>query len=447
MSIIYNILFFLLFCSIKSHIVIRFSRLMPIIKEQNYSLDLEYVNQRIDNPYKVWMRLGDPSQYIPSILKTEKYTFYLTNYDCPLYQKINREVSKDFIYITPEEYFEDDTITEFHFMDSFFLEETENNFNFTEIKINNSIFTVDNYMKGPQCIHIGSQVALNKEEKGNSIIDILFKKGYIESYLYEYYIENDDEMHLNIGLELSNEERDKYKFLDPINIYDSQFYNNKRWGLNFNNIYITNYNIAYEAEEKGELDINLGCFLGNSDFHEYFKRFLKDNNIFVEPKICEQEYYIYFFSNNMEGLEKIKNFEISFYYKDLNYNFTFNYQDLFLEKHIGYYFLIAFEKSFRANWKFGFPFFKKYKFIFDPDSELMGFYCPGCSFIKSNFNIKTFLIIFGTIIGAIVILIIGIFLGKKIYEKRKKRANELLDLYEYNEKDNLEINKDSEKME
>ena len=444
MSINNNILFFLLLELINSHIVIRFNRLMSIIKEQNYSLDLEYVNQRVDNPYKVTIKLGEPSQYIPCFLKTEKYSFSLTNYNCPQYQTIYKDISKDFIYITPSEYFEDDTITEYHFQDSFFLEETTNNLNFTEIKIKNYSLTVDNNMKGPQCFHIGSQVVLKKEEKGNSLIDVLFKKKYIKSNLYEYKIMNDDIMHLNIGLELNNEEKSKYKFLKPILIYESEYYNNQRWGLKFGDIYIKNYDIVYKGEINGELDINLGCFLGNSDFHEYFKTFLKDNNISIEPKICEQDYYVYFFSNNMEGLEKIKNFEISFYFKELNYNFSFNYQDLFLEKRNGYYFLIAFERVFRANWKIGFPFFKKYKFVFEHDSELMGFYCPGCSFKESNFNAKNILIIFGIIIGAIFILIIGIFIGKKIYESRKKRANELLDLYEY--KENIEINKVSEKI-
>ena len=455
MSINIVFLFFLFMEISKSHIAIRFNRIMSIIKEQNYSLDNEYVNQRVDNPYRTYLRLGDPSQYIPSFLKTDEYSFFLSNVNCPSHTFVWRGMSKDLIYITPSECFDDENINEFHVLDSIFLEETNDNLIFRDIKILNCSLIIDNYMKGPQCFHIGSQGFLKAEETGNNLIDILFKTKYIKSSLYEYKIINDDEMHLNIGLDLNNEEIKNYKFIKPITVYESDFFSYQKWGLAFERIYINNYNNDYKGESQAELDIHLGCLLGNFDFHEYFKKFLKDNDIFVEPKICEQNYYIYFFGKDMPNFDKLKNFKISFYFKELNYNFSFGYQDLILEKRNGYYLLIAFEKDIRNNWKFGFPFFKKYKFIFDQNSKLMGFYCPnGCSsnnpngypsHKESNFNIKKFLMIFGIVFGAIVILIIGIFIEKYIYEVRKAKANELLDLYEEKENQKLEVNKDSEK--
>ena len=449
MSINIAFLFFLIMEVSKSHITIRFNRMMSIIKEQNYSLDNEYVNQRIDNPYRTYLRLGDPSQYIPSFLKTDEYSFYLSNVNCPSYILVYRGMSKDLIYITPEEYFDDDNINEFHVLDSIFLEETNDNLIFKDIKIHNFSLIIDNYMKGPQCFHIGSQVLLKAEETGYNLIDILFKNKYIKSTLYEYKIINDDEMHLNIGLDINNEEIKKYKFIKPITVYESEFFSNQKWGLAFENIYINNYNYDYKGESKAELDINLGCLLGSFDFHEYFKKFLKFNNIFIEPKICEQNYYIYFFEKNMPNFDIIKKFEISFYFKELNYNFSFGYQDLILEKRNGYYLLIAFEKNARSNWKFGFPFFKKYKLIFEQNSKLMGFYCPNrCSSNKeSNFDIKKCLMILGIIFGALMVIVIGIFIGKFTYEVRKAKANELLDLYEEKEKEKLEINEDCEKTE
>ena len=97
----------------------------------------------------------------------------------------------------------------------------------------------------------------------------------------------------------------------------------------------------------------------------------------------------------------------------------------------------------------GYPFFKKYKFIFDIDSKLIGFINPNGypddnkNIQESNFNVKKFLLIIGIIFIAIIILIIGIFIGKKLYEVRKARANELLDEYEYKENnDKIDIKKD-----
>ena len=440
MSIDFLLIFILIIKLSQSYIAIRFNRIMSIIKEQNYSLDNEYVNQRVDNPYRAYLRLGDPSQHIPSFLKTDEYSFYLSNINCPSYIFVYREMSKDFIYITPKEYFDDENVKEFHILDSIFLEETKDNLLFTDIKINNYSLIIDNYMKGPQCFHIGSQISLKAEETGHNLIDMLFKNKYIKSSLYEYKIINDDEMHLNIGLDINNEDIKNYKFLEPITVYESEFFSNQKWGLEFESIYISNYNYEYKGESKAELDIHLGCLLGNFDFHEYFKKFLRDNDIYVEPKICEQKYFIYFFGKNMPNFEKVKNFEISFYFKELNYNFSFGYQELFLEKRNGYYLLIAFEKDIRKNWKFGFPFFKKYKFIFDQNSKIMGLYCPkGCSTNKeSSFDIKKFMMIFGIIFAGLVVLIIGICIGKYIYEVRKSKANELLDLYEEKENENSE---------
>ena len=447
MSINIAFLFFLFMEVSQSHIVIRFNRIMSIIKEQNYSLDYEYVNQRVDNPYRAFLRLGDPSQHIPSFLKTDEYSFYLSNVNCPSYIFVYRGMSKDFKYITPEEYFDDESINEFHVLDSIFLEETNDNLIFRDIKIHNYSLIIDNYMKGPQCFHIGVQVLLKAEETGTNLIDILFKKKYIKSSLYEYKIINDDEMHLNIGLDINNEEIKNYKFIKPITVYESDFFNNQKWGLTFEKIYINNYNNVYKEESNVELDINLGCLLGNFDFNEYLKKFLKDNDIFTEPKICEQNYYIYFFEKNMPNFDKLKNFEISFYLKELNYNFSFGYQDLFLEKRNGYYLLICFEKEIRNNWKFGFPFFKKYKFIFEQNLKIMGFYCPnGClSNKESNFDIKKFFIILGIVFSVIIILVIGIFMGKYFYEIRKVKAEELIDLYENKENQKSEKIEDYEK--
>ena len=467
MSIILILLLSLFLDLMKSNVlVIKFHRLMSIIKEQNYSLNLEYVNQRIDNPYKSVIKMGDPSQFIPAFLRTDEYKFYLSNYNCPQYIFYWRKMSKDFYYITPEEYFDNNEINEFHVKDSFFFEEF-NSSSYNEIKVFNYSLIIDNNMAGPQCFHIGSQVLLKPDEIGNNLIDVLFKGNYTKSSFFEYKIINDDEMHLIMGLGLIEENRNKYRFFEPITISEGEFLHHQKWGLTFENINIKDYNNSYNRILNAEFDISIGCFLGSTDFHEYFKKYLQDNQISVEPKIGEEQYYFYFFDRNLNGVEKLKNFEISFYNKELNFNFKFNYSDLILEKRDGYYLLIAFERAFRADWKLGYPFLKKYKFIFDIDSKLMGFFCsnqcPNNSsdekndnspnseeqnnnkIKESNISNNKLIIIISIVIISIIILITGIFIGKKLYEVRKRRANELLDLYEYkgNEQNEKIIDKES----
>ena len=423
-------------------VVIKFNRIRSIYNEQNDNFDNEYVNQRINNPYRTFIKLGDPFQLIPAFLKTDENNFYLSNRNCSQYEMYYNTRSKDFEFITPEEYIYNYEIKEFHIKDSFFLEKL-NNSAYTEIKIYNYSLIVDNNLFGPQCFHIGSQVVINSEEIGQNLFYQLFKMNYIKSSFYEYTIINDDQMHLSMGLDLNQNSLKQYKFIDPI-ISTTELSQNQKWGISLDNINIKDYSNSYNnIRINAEFDINIGCFLGSTDFHEYFKQYLKENDILVQPKIAEQKYF-YFFHNNLYGIEKIKNFEIAFYNKELNYNFTFNFSDLMLNKSSGYYFLIAFEiNNDNKRWKFGYPFFKKYKFVFDIDSKKIGFFVAEQNKNNKDNNEKNFnsinpLIIIGIIIIVIFVLLVGIFIGKKIYEDRKRRTNEISDLYENKENEKKE---------
>ena len=122
MSFIFIFVIYQFLKYIESSIVIKFNRLMSIMKEKDYRLDLEYENQRVDNPYRTTIRIGNPIQYIPGFLRTDEYDFYLSNYNCPKYEKYNKAGS-DFSYITSKEYFDEGSINEYHFKDSLYFED------------------------------------------------------------------------------------------------------------------------------------------------------------------------------------------------------------------------------------------------------------------------------------------------------------------------------------
>ena len=421
-------------------IVLKFHRIRSIYNEPNDNFDNIYVNQRINNPYRTFIKLGDPFQLIPSFLKTDEYNFYLSNSNCSQYEMYYKTISKDFEFITPEEYIYDFEINEFYIRDSFFLGEF-NEATYTEIKIYNYSLNANNNLNGPQCFHVGSQIVVNAEQTRENLIHKLFKMNYIKSSFYEYTIINDDQMYLSMGLDLKQENLKQYKFIEPI-ISETEIGKNKKWGIALDNINIKRDTNSHNYTKiNAEFDINIGCFIGSTAFHENFKQYLKDNNILVEPKIKDQKYF-YFFHQNLYEIEKLKNFEIVFYNQELNYNFTFNFSDLMLNKSSGYFFLIAFEINNATKiWKFGYPFFKKYKFVFDIDSQKMGFLYQDSNknnTKKGNFNLKNPLIIIGIIIIVIILLLAGFFIGKKIYEARKKTTNELSDLYENKENEQKE---------
>ena len=300
-------------------------------------------------------------------------------------------------------------------------------------------------MKSPQCFHLGTQLLMKSDEKETNFMDILHKKKYITSYFYKFSIINEDELYLIFDLDIDTN-NNNYKFIKPLIIkYFPSSPNYHKWGLSFESLKLNNDKFEYDDIIKAEFDINYGCFLGTSNFKEYFEKYLKKNEIYIDEKYNERENYIFYFDKNIKGLEELKKFELVFYHRELNFNFIFNFNDLFLEKSDGFYFLVIFDYKIRTEWKFGFPFFKKYNFVFNHDSKIMGFninlndsdidYKKDTKNRNNNDNINEkinkkyiFIIVLGIIFLIGIILLFGIFIGKKIFSVRKAKVNELLEL-------------------
>ena len=134
---------------------------------------------------------------------------------------------------------------------------------------------------------------------------------------------------------------------------------------------------------------------------------------------------------------KISNFPpLEFYNKDLNYTFKFDHNDLFVKNNNRFQFLIIFEQYEKNNrWKFGRIFFKKFLMVFDYDKKQIGFYIKeGKNKIKNNNNNIIIIIIIISFIFVLILFVYKLFIKKN---KRKIKANELEDNYEYkSEKEN-----------
>ena len=116
-----------------------------------------------------------------------------------------------------------------------------------------------------------------------------------------------------------------------------------------------------------------------------------------------------------------------------NYTFEITPEDILLTK--GKYILIKIVfPEFNYKWTLGKPFSLKYKFIFNPHIKQIGFYVNSEDNNKNKGNNfwKYFLYILLIIVLIAIFVVVGIILGKRIYGlKRKKRANEMDDDYEY----------------
>ena len=452
---IYNIFFAIQFFTFAiSNINIKFNRYLPLINEEgNYTFE-QFVNFRVENIFKTEVSIGNPQQNIPGFLRTNQFSFFITNDSCPEKRIFDTKKSNS-IKIRKN----DKT-----FKDSLYLNTSSNSINYHK-HIENYTFSVKSNIQEPVCFNIGTQLLSSYAQYEKNIIFELHRREYINSYFYYFKILSDEELYLVLDVNI-NKTYTKYKLIKPI--AESFYYLHwNKWGLNFEYFNFNNKNEHYKNQIKAVFDINLGCIVGTSHFKEIFKEFLKENNIFIKLKKINK-YEIYFFDKNITQIENIKKIELKFYHKELNFNFIFNFKDLILEKNNGYFFLIIFDYSNSYSWTLGLPFFKKYNFIYNIDSKLIGFHQSNNGIIysesnnsnnltkirddnikKNNINesirnkmnkanlIKIIGIIFlSVLLLIIIILVIGIFIGKKLFETRKTKVNELLELYDYSSNQN-----------
>ena len=177
------------------------------------------------------------------------------------------------------------------------------------------------------------------------------------------------------------------------------------------------------------------CYCETKTFHD-------------EEKNTNDEYYIYYcnkneFMGNKYTIDKTyyNSFpNLEFYVKEYNMTFSLNKDHLFHELYERSYFLVVFKKSNTENniWKLGEPFFSHFQFTFDQDQKIVGFYNPHFEKISNDEYTKNNeyndsktnlwpLYIILIILGVALLIGLAYFLGKKLNENRKKRANELND--------------------
>ena len=151
----------------------------------------------------------------------------------------------------------------------------------------------------------------------------------------------------------------------------------------------------------------------------FFNFYIQNNK--CNKSLSNDNFTYYFYCDKDINIKKFDN--LNFYMKDLDFTFTFTYEDLFYEYKNKYYFLVLFT-DVEQCWEFGFPFFKKYQIVFDQDKKIIGFY-------KKNLSEETS----KTLIILLIILIVSLilFIGFCLKKHNKKiKAKELENIYDNN---------------
>ena len=214
---------------------------------------------------------------------------------------------------------------------------------------------------------------------------------------------------------------------------------------NFTSIKKENYKLV-------EFDYHLGGVLGSKDLLEEVNKafqYYKEKNICFKETFSGLKYeYFYCKKEIADDLKNIKEKfpGVKFQSNDLNYTFTLDADDLFLEEG-DFIFCLMYFYSGKINFKMGKPFFKKYQFSFNYEGNYIKFYKEPQNNKSKSPGIPIYVLIlaiFGTLL--IVGIIVFIFFKFKLYNEciRKKRANELTDDdFEYTSKADSQKDKEN----
>jgi hypothetical protein len=274
------------------------------------------------------------------------------------------------------------------------------------------------------------------EIKEYNFIKQLKKVNAINNYYFTIKYIDDINGNLIIG-DLPENYDNNYKGMLFKDIYVNNPDSATSWNIQIDSVYTKSTNINNKVD-LGKINIyfriNLGITFGNEEYQEEFKKSFMNEQI--NKGVCFEKkmvyYYVYYCDNNVD-FSKMKN--LYFYNKDLNYTFEFTYKDLFYYNELDkrYYFLIIFEINTGNNrWLIGEFFFKKYQLIFNQEKKKIGLYVGKSdnnndqeeTWISKN---KWYIILIVFLVILIIIISIISYLYIKSKQKRKIKANELID--------------------
>ena len=188
---------------------------------------------------------------------------------------------------------------------------------------------------------------------------------------------------------------------------------------------------------KAKLDFNFEIIKGTSSskslLEEHFFNSLIESKKCFESKINKTSlsFYHYFYCDkNKITKNDLKKFPtLYFHHIEFSIIFELTYEDLFEIFDDIILFKVVFDTSY--EWIFGRLFLKKYMFSYNDASKKISFYNTNFSIKnkgKKESKIKFYFEIASIIILVFIFGLLGFFIGKLIYKKYRKDANELEDL-------------------
>ena len=485
MKEIYFLLFIFVISKIHSYIVFN----LELLPKENYkslyspNSPEDIISKELILSYFTEVEIGTSFQKIPLLVKPKIADYVITS----IYQMKNPKrdyTSERFVYDLSPNFFQNHKYFNENSSSSFQvgkcderspIDETEKPLaelvcysNETILFYNNKDLTEKKIMKNfyMELVrnakdNITGTIGLNLNDMFNhvSILSILKKNKLIDNYFWFFDFEKWDS---NKGkLFIGAMPHDIYGNKFSKDDYDStpgggtEHYTHSYYEVEFDEIYYMNSNGKKEIigeNEKTELNVESNIVIGKHTFRSYLnsslidlikeqKCFYKPFKNYYEPIDNDYDYNFFYCINNKEIKEKLNIIvpDIFFYLKNSNKSFELKKEQILKENGDYIYIYIIFCHQ-HNRWKLGKQITLKYQFVFNPDTKYVYFYKTLANEEKEKENNYLFLKILGGVVLGIILIALGIFIGKTIYGMRKKRANELKDdEYQYipeNNKDN-----------
>ena len=429
-------------------------------KEYNYSHFFnDYYNQLI----YAKINIGNPPQEVKTLITYNDCNFKIGKarkciYNSEYLSHYNRNYSNDFNYTDYYPYH----ISEFEGNRGHSAEETI--YVYTDLNLKNySNFTNIGFYLGSDtndslCGIIGLRI-LNYATyclKSNNIIKSFKLRNIINNYQWILNYTSKDEGLFILGANLTElipQFSDENLYWTYSIMGGSMF----PWMIMISKIECGENNMTITTNEvRAEINNDYSLSIGNSAYNSYI-----DNNFFseyIKLNICYKnivsnednfKYVIYECDKKGFGKDNITKFpNISFIMRNFEKKFVFEGRDLFTETKYKFFFNIIFSNSWRESWVLGKVFLKKYITLFNLDSKMIQIYNKinkeenesngkdeeGKKEKKEgNDNSSENYILYIILLNLFIVCIFSIlfyFIGKH-FNKRKKKANELVDEYDY----------------
>ena len=368
------------------------------------------------------IEIGYPKQKINIYLSSKDYEFYieenLTNESYYNYNNSTFSKKKS----NEMEFFDSPYYSGFYMQDIFTFKNTNN----SEIAINNFSFILSNNLIGKGYSTIGLNYYNPSDDYNINFLKQLKEKKVISNYTWNLkYLDN------NNGIITFGSFPHMYNNLflkENLRFTSTSFNeNNLDWNIFFDKIIFNNNKeqIIFKGSTICELNLERDLIKAPFEYKFIFIKYIFNQSKCEEVNVSTNIFYI---CDKKTKIYKLPS--IQFKSRDLNFTFEMTYKDLFKEINGKLFFLVYFNKFDKNQFKFwilGKPFIKKYQFIFEQEKRLVGFY----QIIEnpiSYFKLQVTLIcILSSIIIILWILVFRFFK----YKIRKKRINEIDDIYDY----------------